>query len=475
MTDLFRITALTFLLSAISACVVIEKLPKGQEEQALRTFGQTVLEESGRDFAAWRKARLADQAYPIYRPDLDSVAYYEFPVVSGDRDYPTGFMLLATGPHDYRVVQWSTEGRSNAELLLNQAKRKKKAVSRIYLIDVFSFVAEDSSANVIATLGQTRAIPSAAEWKKIKSEFPETANKWTESLQKKAKSSWATPRLFGTWCDSWVYGWAGTDDDQRWYTQIPPNTPPNTADCFTGCGATAWMMLFGWADYRASEGDPMWDASYGMFGGVAEVAPDTRDADIDTLTLENRDYIETACQSDQGRTWPWDMDQAKQYLSSRTNSSPSLTTNFNTVPIPTDGLRDRADASIRGNRPPIIAQGVEHYSLAYGYRKKNCRFGRDKHEFKINTGWGYARWTSAGTWFVGQIRPYPDTQPPPGCPDGQKCCFRGLNGLCRCVAEDAECPDYAPITGCPGGVCCEPGIDKCKTCAPSHLECPIPK
>src|SRR5262249_9002122 len=52
----------------------------------------------------------------------------------------------------------------------------------------------------------------------------------------------------GPW-GPWTFFWAGSDPDQRLYTQMPSSeNPPNNSGCWSGCGATAWAMIFGWAD-----------------------------------------------------------------------------------------------------------------------------------------------------------------------------------------------------------------------------------
>jgi len=340
------------------------------------------------------------------------------------------------------------------------------------MIDAASFAVEDKGGNLIAQLGDGRLSEEKQKWLRDKRDYAKSRSVWIESLRKKAETDWQRSKLFGTLCGSWKYYWAGNDIDQRYYDQLNAGEGPNTSSCQSGCGATAWAMLFGWVDYRASQNDSVWSSSYGMYGDASVVAPRYRDLGVSNMIWEIRNYIDTECSGDQGRTWPWNMDKARLYLSRRSNSSPSLTVHYNDVGVPTIGLRDRADQAIRNGWPVIVSLGWEHYALAWGYRKKKCRIGWDQHEFHINNGHGWSRWTAEGTWFVGQVHPYPTTTPPPSCPDGEKCCRRGLNGLCYCVPNDGQCPDFSPISGCDGGVCCDPGIDRCRTCASSHLECP---
>lgn len=118
---------------------------------------------------------------------------------------------------------------------------------------------------------------------------------------------------------------------------------------------------------------------------------------------------DTVCvPGEQGMTYPTTMDEAQRYLKDRTPARVQVDFSKTGGLVPSFEFRDQADALIRDNRPVILLLGVEHYALAYGYRKKKCT-GFDKHEFKINEGQGPGgeRWTSANTWFVGQLRPAP--------------------------------------------------------------------
>src|SRR5882762_8884489 len=61
-------------------------------------------------------ARLGDEACPIYRPDIEGVAYWEFDVVGlkstqarehEGRSSGVGFMLASAGRHDVPIPHWS--------------------------------------------------------------------------------------------------------------------------------------------------------------------------------------------------------------------------------------------------------------------------------------------------------------------------------------------------------------------------------
>jgi hypothetical protein len=225
------------------------------------------------------------------------------------------------------------------------------------------------------------------------------------------------PTAVSGW-SSWNYFWAGSHDDQRLYDQIPAGSTPNTSDCWSGCGATAWGMLFGWADNQAANGNAYWASRWGLYRenggyGTNVVAPRYWDTGVKNMIWEIRQRIGTFCAFGNGATTPWDMSRASGYLAGRTGTR--LSTNYNVIGIHEDGLRERArDSIIYRNTPAIIGTGwLTHYPLAYGYRWRSrqqcfiwCWTDYDR-QFYVNQGWGGSGngWISAGTWFDGEIRP----------------------------------------------------------------------
>ncbi|MEZ4865757.1 MAG: VWA domain-containing protein [Caldilineaceae bacterium] len=234
-------------------------------------------------------------------------------------------------------------------------------------------------------------------------------------------SASAVQAINGSW-SAWTYYWAGGHSDQRLYEQMEAHTSPNTSGCWSGCGGTAWAMLFGWADKQAASGNSYWAARWGLYRqnggkGADAVAPSTMDSGVRNMTWEIRNDVGTWCAFGSGPTNPWDMDGASQYFSGRTGTS--LSTHYNVLGIHEDRLREYARDSIRDrNTPAVIGTGwLTHYPLAYGYawRKRTVRkcfiFCWDETEysrfFYVNQGWGGSDngWVSAGTWFAGEIRP----------------------------------------------------------------------
>ena len=216
------------------------------------------------------------------------------------------------------------------------------------------------------------------------------------------------------------WAWAGTDD-QRMYSQIPAHTSVNDTSCPSGCGATAWAMLFGWADYQAeSPSWSYWHPRWGLYranGGKGSNvrAPTNMTTGVENMTWEIRNDIGTWCVFGSAPTFPWDMSDAAQYFIGRTGTR--LTTHYSSLGIKWGYIREYARNSILYRRTPaIIGVGwLKHYPLAYGYywrsrRVKCCliiRYTKYYRWFWVNQGWGgYGNgWVSGGTWFAGEIYP----------------------------------------------------------------------
>ncbi len=225
----------------------------------------------------------------------------------------------------------------------------------------------------------------------------------------------------GGW-GAWNFFWAGNHGDQRAYTQMHKSDSVNTSSCYSGCGGTAWAMLFGWADNQAAEGNGYWAPRWGLYrqnGGKGSnaVAPSDMQPGVKNMTWEIRNDIGTWCAGNSGPTFPWDMDQATDYLNGRTGTK--LSTHYNSVGIHESRLRNYARNSIVDrDTPAIIGTGwLNHYPLAYGYawRSRTVRKcfivcwneTQYNRSFYVNQGWGGSGdgWVSSGTWFAGEIRP----------------------------------------------------------------------
>ena len=212
----------------------------------------------------------------------------------------------------------------------------------------------------------------------------------------------------------WYVSWAqGGHAAQRDYYQV------GLYSCSSGCGATAWAMLFGWGDELAwlklAPWTPRWGLHLGR-GGVDLRAPAQQDSWIASMTQRIAIDMGSFCYGDLRATPPWDMIHAAKELSGKTRAT--IRTNANYFGYGEKRLREIASDQITSQaRPAIIGTGfLQHYPLAYGYQFRyrlytfngqvqNVQFVR---QFHVNNGWQGALgdgWVGSSTWFAGQLRP----------------------------------------------------------------------
>lgn len=144
---------------------------------------------------------LADTAVPIYRPDRDEVAYYEFTLVrahaqgrtlatcgysepaarkqrkgavdEGAEDraqaQPAGFIIASADRHDFPVAHWSLDrlppslqvGQTNADCDCDGGKGNEDrdpAAARLYKLDTLAYVAEGKDGEIVGASGQRPAL-----------------------------------------------------------------------------------------------------------------------------------------------------------------------------------------------------------------------------------------------------------------------------------------------------------------------------
>ena len=257
------------------------------------------------------------------------------------------------------------------------------------------------------------------------------------NLTRTTQSPWEPQWLYAT-PDRVNFGQALTA--QRWYRQMNSGEWPNVSECASGCGATAWAILFGWADNRAADGDPSWAHRWGIYrqggysnsSGTVAAPPHMYSGDPETegvkrMTLEIRGYVDTFCILGKGATAPWTMGKAAQYLQGRTGAG--LTSKGSVVGRKKDSYRDEAIYTIYGRgAPAIVSSGWfinGHYPVAFGYSwnvRDECHWYSgcsmvNEYNFLVNLGWGRVEgdesnvkkrgWDviPAKTWFVGTIWP----------------------------------------------------------------------
>lgn len=202
----------------------------------------------------------------------------------------------------------------------------------------------------------------------------------------------------------WHYWWATGDAGALTYNQIPAHTRVNTSNCWSGCGATAWAMLFGWVDRRAGAGQAAWVNHWGIYRvnggfGANVVAPLAQDAGVDNMTWEIRNQIGTYCCGTGGCTAVGNMIKAADYVRPRATASWRMTTKYDPTGLCWFGSCDPArvmarDQIVYRQAPALLATST-HYPMAYGYAersKQSCFLWWCSTDvsrwFYVNQGWG---------------------------------------------------------------------------------------
>ena len=181
---------------------------------------------------------------------------------------------------------------------------------------------------------------------------------------------------------AWKYHWADAEWAQRWYTQEDGD------DCPSGCGATAWAMLYGWFDKTGRcdmiEGSPPTDTplynNWAVRQCIWYIVP----------------RIESYCVGSQAATNPWNM--YKGYKRAEFKGYHWWYDYAWTAPCfgwTWSGPRTKAAESLRDDKTPAII-GIwcttPHYPLAYGYAWRYYKILGytvwTSRRFRVNLGWG---------------------------------------------------------------------------------------
>lgn len=243
--------------------------------------------------------------------------------------------------------------------------------------------------------------------------------------------------------------WAGKDPIDayrkvRKYDQVPGKFGPNTSSCSSGCGATVWAMVFGWADHMAQLRDQRWIAAGNLYrtngkkNGQPTGAPEWMWKDVPgylspsrtasnlvsgpaNIVVELRnllgDWGASGCTISGSRfTAPHIMGQATKYLRGRVSTN--LTADYDGASVMTHEGKTKAKRRLVDKQVVAIGTGhFSHYPLAFGFEdarfakwdKSKRRWARvSRHQrFVVHMGWGHPGSSNVpyDTWFQGWIDP----------------------------------------------------------------------
>lgn len=211
----------------------------------------------------------------------------------------------------------------------------------------------------------------------------------------------------------------------RKYDQLEGNQAPSTSGCASGCGGTAWGMLFGFHDYEAALGDAKWVTHKRLYSRDGRASgPDATAPEWFWPGHENRlsrpagtaphlgaaamvweiaqvmnDWALAGC-SASGQKWtaPVEMGKAHIYLDRR-GVNAKMISDYDGAGIMTHEGKTKAYAVIKRKQPVIIGIGhLSHYPLAVGRDRTEYRVWErdnnkwsdkaDRRNFVVSMGWG---------------------------------------------------------------------------------------
>lgn len=140
--------------------VSLEKVPVADRRRAAEML-ESLLSMPDENGNLLTGAHLGQHVTPMYRPDLDEIAYWEFtvegihtgPTVAGTAPggHDRGFIVTATGAHDVPLPHFSLDMAPPSERL----ERLGQGVSRIIKLDSLCYVAEGEDGQLIGQIGST--------------------------------------------------------------------------------------------------------------------------------------------------------------------------------------------------------------------------------------------------------------------------------------------------------------------------------
>ncbi|UVT18564.1 MAG: hypothetical protein H8K03_12075 [Nitrospira sp.] len=344
--------------------------------------------ESFNDISDWTQARPAGFR-PVY--DIDgNAAYYEVSI--NDRQgINRGYVLVAATENDLPILELSETARPPSHQLAVMVGDQN--FKMVYFGPGY-IAAEDTNGNLIAEIGERpTVIPSEARlhtrgegsnFRPVpprdplpavpRQEIKRRLTQWSYAELKRTfvrpqpaaenlASYWSAAKSPNSPCTFNVRASADAPKGHSYFLQIPQNKPPNTNDHASGCGATAWMNLFGWHNLNFTPS--LLDA-------------DRRDNDpyIENLTMALHDYLGTyepwwTFDSDQGFTWPEDMARGFEFVRTRLHHTADYWYRQDWWNTDESWVFQVGRDAIKKKRPFIVGYYSDlHYAI--GYQTREC-------------------------------------------------------------------------------------------------------
>lgn len=140
--------------------VPLDKVPPDVRRRAARALATMTAEHLlARSDRRTPRPTFGAEATPIFRPDLDEVAYWEIelegivtalPVPDGEaKEFDRGFIVVATGPHDVPIPHFSLDLAPPS----HQLEVIGGDIARVVKLDALCYAAEDSAGTLLSHIG----------------------------------------------------------------------------------------------------------------------------------------------------------------------------------------------------------------------------------------------------------------------------------------------------------------------------------
>lgn len=198
--------------------VPIQKVPIDVRRRAARAVAAMTIEHLfPRDDRKRPQPSFGAEATPVFRPDLDDVAYWEIeleglstalPLEEGEaKEFDRGFILIGTGGHDVPVPHFSLDTAPPSR----QLEALDPALTRVVKLDALAYASEDDNGTMLAHIGtmppKLEGVPAElpkplpAGWATTGSpttEFPEDGDK-TEPVKLRRSREERPFKDYGSW------------------------------------------------------------------------------------------------------------------------------------------------------------------------------------------------------------------------------------------------------------------------------------
>lgn len=335
--------------------------------------------------------------HPIYDISGKNITYYEVKF-SSPRQRNNGYAIISATTEDFPVVEFSESGLTHYETF----RRKIRKDFRMVRFGPQYITAEDDNGELLEEIGVRPVIipkglqrhvrgegksesgPPELETPKInirritRMKQPQDYKAYKLKFRKpvldnakikniKAEWTHALKPIGNPGCVREHFSADGSTN-HPYYLQIPKNTPPNDNNHKSGCGATAWMNIFGWHDLNwipeLLTGQQIYNNSY-----------------IKNLTMELHDYLGTFAWpfSDKGFTWPGDMPKGYNFARERLYHDYSYWYRYDWWNTDENWVFEVARSLARAKRPFIVGF-FQNLHYAIGYQIAECKtHGWKKH------------------------------------------------------------------------------------------------